>query len=423
MIFRNALITFMAVLASVPLCAQDILPGTRDPWQWPFDRGSIWNMPIGSGAEYKDAGFEAAGHVGVDIQIILELDENDPLQQAHLSTGFGPGRCDSTGIIDFYLPLPDTWIVPDAGNSPYGRTPNSNYAFRMPGAQSDTVHEGCRIARCVEGGPFYIPDWMKWPNNRKFQSITGDGMHGAGQGATGMSSLGGTLRKGELVGNEPIRHAVKINPWAEKYCHYSESVPGWKWPARRADGYAPDRYNREGDPDIVMGSLFAIPPDVTEGALDLATEPGKKLFFTLRNYGAYFTEDAAWDTWDLIVERDAETAFEDTYGFSMKSDTWRADVNKLMRALHVVTNNAPDRIGGGGTPLQPLAPDFGNDATGADRRLVPSVPARPAWVPAAGTSYDLFGRRITTGRPPRGVHVIVSSCSAGMERALAMDRH
>lgn len=419
---RSALIPLLAVLATISVVAQDILPGSRDPWEWPFDRASIWNMPIGSEAEYKDAGFEAAGHVGVDIQIILELDESDPLHQARLSTGFGPGRCDSTGIIDFYLPLPDTWIVPDAGNSPYGRTPNSNYAFRMSGARSDTVHEGCRIARCEEGGPFYIPDWMKWPNNRKFQSITGDGMSGGGQGATGMSSLGGTLRKGELVGDEPIRHAVKISPWAEKYCHYSADIPGWKWPAKRADGYAPDRYNRDGDPDILMGSLFAVPPDVTEGSLDLATEPGKKLFFTLRNYGAYFTEDAAWDTWDLIVERDAEIAFEEKYGFSMKSDTWKADLNKLMQALHVVTNNGPDRIGGGGTPLQPLAPDFGDGATGVEPGCVLSVPApqRTARRPAA--AYDLFGRRVGNQRGSPGVRLVVSS-SGPVVRKLSVDDH
>ncbi|MDA3959796.1 MAG: hypothetical protein PF961_03325, partial [Planctomycetota bacterium] len=324
------------------------------------------------------------------IQHLLELQASDPLRQAHLSTTFGPGRDEGTEAIDFWLRLPDAWLVPDAGDSPYGNTPNSNYAVRLWGDDAGLIHEGVMITRSVAGGPFYIPDFMRYPANRRTQSLTGDGLHSAGQGASGMSALGGTLRRGELTGSAPIRHAIKINPWAEKYCHYSDAVPGWRWPARMADGYAASGYNRDADPAIVMGSLFAIPLGVTAADLGLATEPGRKLLFTLQNYGTYFTEDAAWDTWDLIVERDAELEFAAAYGFNMGSATWKAEVNRLMQALHVVTNNAPDAIGGGGTPLQPLAPAFVGSAP-PDPDPDPDPPPATGGALGAGASGSVSG--------------------------------
>jgi hypothetical protein len=35
---------------------------------------------------------------------------------------------------------------------------------------------------------------------------------------------------------------------------------------------------------------------------------------------------------------------------------WSRDMQRLVEALHVVNNNSPTSIGGGGTPRQPLAP-------------------------------------------------------------------
>ena len=334
---------------------------TREPFLWPFSQTSIWNTPIGSGAIYELANFEAAGNVGLDIQHILATKATDPFYPVLNTLGFGPGRCDGTDSLGFELQVPRDWIVPDAGpDNPYGRTPNSNYAIVMP--DGEQVFEGSVIARCEADGPVHMPRWMKYPANRRLVSIEGDGQ-GDGQGASGMSALGGTIRLGELVNDDPIRHVLKINPWAAKYLHYSEAIPGYKWPAKRADSYAGDftrdiSYNPEANPNILMGSLFAIPPDVTEESLELTSKPAKKLFYTLQHYGMYFVEDAAYDTWDIIVERDVEIEFEQTYGFSMGSDTFEADVNKLMQALHIVVNNGPESIGGGGEPIAPLAPPF-----------------------------------------------------------------
>lgn len=328
----------------------------RDLWLWPYATESIWNLPIGENAVYKPANFEAASNVGVDIQHLLITSASDPEQLVLSSPDFGSGRCTGTKNLGFSIRVPNNWIVPDAGNSPYGNTPNSNFAILLPNGTD--VFEGSVIARCEQSGPIHLPEWMQYEDNRKVSSITSDGMQGGGQGASGMSALGGTIRLGEFTSNEHIRHAIKINPWAEKYVHYSEEIPGWKWPAIQADNYAPSLYNKDADPDILMGSLFAIPPSITVESIGITTEPGKKLFFTLQNYGMYFTEDAAWNVWDIIVERDVEIEFEQEFGFSMSSQIWLNEMNKLMQSIHVITNNTPNTISGGGNRLQPLAPSF-----------------------------------------------------------------
>jgi hypothetical protein len=327
---------------------------SRDPWLWPFAADSIWNMPIGSNAVYKPAGLQPAKHVGVDTQILLRTTAADPEREVLKSPSF-KSRV-GTEPLGFRLRVPDDWTIPDAGSAnPYGLTPNACYAILLPDGKS--VLQGTCICRPQPGGPVYLPGWTARPGNRQPISLTGDGLGKIGQGASGLSTLGGTLRKGELVGEDPIRHVIKLNPYAARFCFYSQEIPGWRWPGHKADSYAAEEYkgtNRA----VVMGSLLALKPDATPESLGIKTAPGRKLFHVLQDYGTYFAEDAHWDTWDLVVERDAEKEFEQAHGFSMKSETWRDEVNRLVIALQVIDNNGPQSIGGGGRPRQPLAPPF-----------------------------------------------------------------
>jgi len=42
--------------------------------------------------------------------------------------------------------------------------------------------------------------------------------------------------------------------------------------------------------------------------------------------------------------------------FEQKSGPFYNDMLQIYRSLHIITNNSPNSIGGGGTPLRPLAP-------------------------------------------------------------------
>ena len=342
---------------------------SRDPWLWPFASDSIWNQPIGTEAVYRPADLEAAGNVGVDTQHLLKLSASDPERAVLMTNDFGPGRCSGTDVLPFTLHVPDNWIVPDAGpDNPYGNTPNSNAAFLLDDGNS--LLQLVLVSRCVEGGPVYAPDFYQFEDNRRVESVRGDGTSGGGQGASGMSSMGGNIRLGELTGERPLRHAIKLNPWARKYLYYSEDVPGFRWPATAADsyaadpefGYAPEAFGRPSAPWLVMGSLLAIPPSAsaTAAANELRTVPGRILFEALQNYGAYFTEDAAYDTWDLIVERGVPEEVNAGTGTDIENldGDFGHDLNLLVTLLFVVDDNGPTSIGGAGSPSAPLAPPF-----------------------------------------------------------------
>lgn len=357
----HAFLTRAIVLVVISLGIANVVaadePAARDPWLWPFSATSIWNHPIGDEAEYVPANLPAAGHVGVDTQLLVRTSDDFPERQVLDSPTWGPGRATGTMPLGFSLHVSDEWTVPDAGpDNPYGLTPNANFAFLLPDGES--VLQGCKVCRPDVGGPIYMSEWMKYAGNRKTASVYGDGVtDNRGQGATSLSALGGTIRLGELTSGDPIRHAIKVNPFAARICFYSDEIQGYRWPAKRADSYAKEQY-KGGDPNVVMGALLAIPPTVSADDLGLKTVAGRKLLFAIQNYGAYFTEDAAWDTWDLIAERGVAEEFAESFGFEMHSRAWLEEINRLMTATHVVINNVPDRIGGGGRPLQPLAPPF-----------------------------------------------------------------
>ena len=225
------------------------------------------------------------------------------------------------------------------------------------------------LCRPEPGGPVF-----GYPFNPD-SDLFGDGIRGS-HGGSGLSALGGSIRKGELTGDAPIRHALKVDIFAAKYAFYGDDRKGFRWPAARADRYAKERYkgtNRA----VAMGSLLALPPDVTEASAALKTPIGKKLFRALQDYGAYVVDDAAWDCHYLCAEQGVAGEVEKKFGFKLEgSKEVLADINALFTRLAVVDNNAPDRIGGGGKPRVALAPPLG--AAPVAPASGPTPPPKPA---------------------------------------------
>lgn len=167
--------------------------------------------------------------------------------------------------------------------------------------------------------------------------------------------MGGSVRRGELTGNAPLYHALKLNLWGKRLA-YQGPTPGYRWPADRADANAKVAYQGL-DPKLVMGSLLALPPGLTAKGLGLTTEVGGKLFHALQDYGAYVSDDSGWDAVDLCAEVGVEDEVK-AQGLSLASNAGPLydDEVRLIRALQIVDNNAPTSVGGGGTPRLPLSP-------------------------------------------------------------------
>jgi hypothetical protein len=99
-----------------------------------------------------------------------------------------------------------------------------------------------------------------------------------------------------------------------------------------------------------MGSLLAVLPSVNCDTV-VTSRHARKICHAFQDYGAYVVDDTFWDVHAIDLDVNAE--FGDGGSF-------HSDVQKLFQMLHVVDNNAPGSIGGGGIPRVPLAPPIGN---------------------------------------------------------------
>ena len=324
-------------------------PILRNPLLQPFASNSIWNTPIGANAQYVPANIQPTSYVTADIDHFYALSATDTNQDV-FRIGSWRDRSSGTRELGFDLPLPDHLLLPDANPI---ETPNNSSAFLLP--DGNTLVQFNATTRPQVGSDLY---GVPFADAR----LDGDGIEG-GHGGSGLSSIGGTLRIGELTGDAPIQHVLKINLWTRNFLAYSQGDQGglgYRWPAVKADSYANATTYGGTVPELVMGSLLAIPPSLTAASLGLNTEPGRKLFNALQDYGAYVADDTAFDTHAFTLENGVLQEFEHRYGYSFEDNDgpFFDDVMALFSALHVVDNNAANTIGGGGTLRQPRAPEI-----------------------------------------------------------------
>ena len=339
----------------------------RDPMQQPFAATSIWNMPIGSNARFVAANIVPPTERTLDHDDeIIVLTPSAPLVDIHKNTAdWDPtkSRCGTSGVLLFSVPMPSDFVVLD----PLPSTPNATLAVLL--ADGRTLKQTEPFARCVANQPgtsdYSFPD----------QDLYGPGIQGA-HGGSRLSTIGGTLRLGELRPNgAPPRHALKLDLFAhENYYNDGQASDCYRWPAEVCDGYWNDSsrafvYGGK-NPALRPGALLALPTSVTVESLGLTSAPAQQLAWTLQNYGAYVVDDTGYSAVAICTEAGPNGNFTDQFasdwGFTIVTHTntqglaaaFRVDMAKILAALEIVDNNSPTSVGGGGTPLQPLAPEI-----------------------------------------------------------------
>jgi len=250
-------------------------------------------------------------------------------------------------------PIPSALVVP-------GTAANNEVAILAPDGQ--TVVEGGAFARCVAGGPATANSIAA------FGTLFGDGVSG-GSGGSNLSTLGGTLRPGEIApGRQGARHALRVNIDGPHDLWPGTTATCFRWPATRCDSYGPSGgasppYGGT-NPKLTMGALLAIPASVDLTTLGLSPA-GLEVAWTMQNFGAYVVNDSARSVFTIATETgDASTLnqFQTDWSFPFEtvdasgSSSWGHDLQTIISHLSVIDNNGPNSIGGGGTPLQPLAP-------------------------------------------------------------------
>lgn len=334
----------------------------RDPLTQPFTSTSIWNMPIGSGAIYVAAGIvipTANTLQGDDDVIVLTpTAPATPIYQNTAGWNASESRCPyDAGPLLFDVPVPRAFVV---GDTPVSDTPNSGLAALL--ADGRTLKQTQPFARCTADAPATSDD--VFPD----VDLYGDGISGA-HGGSRLSAIGGTLRVGELrPGGAPVRHALKLELFAaQNYYNDGNAADCYRWPATTCDGYFDDASSSlmygGTNPALRPGSLLALPANVSIASLGLTTGAAQMLAWTLQNYGAYLVDDSAWSSVSLCVENGPAGSFEAQFatdwGFSLKTNgttsAFAKDFAAILGHLSVIDDNSAASIGGGGTPLQPLA--------------------------------------------------------------------
>lgn len=300
-------------------------------------------MPIGSEAQLVPVHILTADGAGIDHERFYRLSSADKLQPILPPSGWEkrwPG--DSSKRLGT-IPIPDDLIVPDARK---GYTPNECCAFVLPDGHSLVQLEP--TCRAEKGMPI-----IGYP--RYGEDLFGDGILGVHWGS-GLSAIGGSIRLGELTSPLPIRHALKINLWG-KNIYFGSDLAGFKWPADRHDDGAARSYQGT-DRNIVMGCLFALAPRLTPQGVGIRTPLGRKLFQAFQDYGAYLSDDAGWNHYDLCCEFGVCEEVRKAFGIEMdvNSGDYFSDLIRIVGSLSVVANNGPKSVGGGGVPRRPLAP-------------------------------------------------------------------
>jgi len=372
-------------------------PGSRDPLLWPFSRDSIWNLPIGASAVYVPASIQQATQRGMttDPDVIILTPNATMTAVYYNSDGWSGGtRCTPQGNVLFNAPIPGNFVVQGAGpNNPDGTTPNYATAILMP--DGHTLIQGQPFARCTADGSAT----MWWSVSNDLYETGVDGGHGGSK----LSSIGGTIRLGELVPGGVIRHVMKVNLFGLNNYYYDSTSHGYRWPASQADSCASTCYGGATSA-LRMGSLLAIPASVNIDTLGLETEPAKILARAFQDYGAYAVDDTAWSVYAIETEFGPQGRVEDEFstawGFSINAATkgvpWARDMDRLFGALNVVDNwdeaqwlsvsaSSGAQGVGGGAPRVGWAPEFGTGTPGPSEPAAPppSLPSLPAeWFPA-----------------------------------------
>ena len=210
------------------------------------------------------------------------------------------------------LPFPHSWTTPWLGNGAA--------AVLLP--DNETLVQMQPLVRCTPGSPIFALDWRNFipatgsasedspgAANRSplplpglptsNTSILSEGTWG-GHGGSRLSSIGGTIRRGELLPDAPpIPHAIKLQLFGQSYYWAGNATAGnecYRWPALNCDCWSiPSRRKSMSasnanaylgsNPALKLGSLLAVP-----AALSTALKPrirsavGQKMLDVLTDY-------------------------------------------------------------------------------------------------------------------------------------------
>ncbi|KAF0174438.1 MAG: hypothetical protein FD161_3578 [Limisphaerales bacterium] len=315
------------------------LSAPRNPAQWPFAADSVWNTPIGSGAQFatvQPGGMDlATGVMVVNASLshpVLYASASDPVGNLHV-----PGM----SVPFATAPLP----------AALGTTPGGRHVFLVlpDGMTVLEIHSPRRTGADVRANSIVRAD------------LRGPGVPPAYHSATGsgLSPLGGSIRRGELKAGIP--HVIGAVAPLEAVTLKADGT-AHVWPAdgsAAGDANAAAQMARAGN--VHVGSLLAIPPGVDIAKFAAPGTPAHAIARAMQDYGV-LVKDTFDGTYFAEWQREGAPhlifCIEDLFNGDAPRDLAR-QLAPALRELRVVANHGPNSLGGGGRRRRPVAPDFG----------------------------------------------------------------
>lgn len=263
-------------------------------WTSPYNSDSIWNTQVAEDIKTVNAGFVPAPAFHFDFECFIKAQADDTAYTVNVN-----GE-------SVTVQIPETDFN------------NCEYACILQPDEVSVVQ--LRNAKIVDGELCFDEIFI--------DKLTDDGREGI-HTASGLSAMGGTIRKDELLNDEPINHALKVRISSNRFLYYKgEEIPGYRYPARRTDSYAVNnikekvRYSGV-NKHVVQGTLFTLPKDLTPQDIGLKSKMGKKIFYAIQNYGAYVSDSQAIHSIGFFCEYDVKKELTDTIG--MRTEGWMKD--------------------------------------------------------------------------------------------------
>jgi hypothetical protein len=343
------------LLSDPGLIVVDAGAAVRHPAEWPFATQSPWNYPIGTGALYEPVfvprwDINNGGYANIEwYSIPTYVASLSDVEHAVFDRQKGP----APGA------LVATLRIPAAAAAARGSDGHMN----LVDAGGEFVHE-LYHARRLPDGSFETSGYVK--NDLRGPGAGFRSWHGTV--AAGTSSLGGMIRRGELVAGTGgfgggIRHVLQgVAPKdaLNRNAPGSGPCPGpwcrpYVWPASSADSTAFSGVGYDTRGNVYMGSLLAIPPSVEIERLGITDPQALEIAHALQDYGIYIIDQGS-TRGRLVIRIDPQAAEE-----IRNREQFMQGLGLAIRALMAVTNShrhgrAPTTPGGGGRPRRPLAP-------------------------------------------------------------------
>ncbi len=311
---------------------------TRDPAQQPFAADSVWNTPIGSGAQFaavQPGGMDlATGVMVVNASLshpILHATTNDPVGNLHVLRTTAPFAT---------VPIP----------AAMGTMPGGRHVFLIlpDGTTALEIHSPRRVGPDIHANTVVRADLRGSGIPPEYRSATG----------SGLTPLGGSIRRGELKAGIPhlIGAVVPLEAVTVKPDGTAHVWPaGW---SQAGDANAAAQMARTGN--VHVGSLLAIPPGVDIAKLAASGTPAHAIVRAMQDYGV-LVKDTFDGTYFSEWQREggAHLIFcvEDLFNGDAPRDLAQ-QLAPAIRELRVVANHGPNSIGGGGARRQPGTPVF-----------------------------------------------------------------